>query len=277
MQKVSFKNNALESQFSQDGYVLIKDFIDLQKVEKLRKVYFKYHIERREDLMWNTLYHIPVEESKKVSSYILKLLNDELQSLFEEFRAPLATIMSKCAMVPKGLDTPHRDYSVADEDEVEYRNIWIPLVDIAFHNGPMMVIPGSHKYPHATLPVMGKCSYRDYHEELKDRFTEPIFMNSGDLLVYADRTIHAGLPNYSAHERPVVHFGILPKSAKLYYFSSNRSEEGKVDKFEIPDDWYLKARDFNNPPLENAKFIGTYDDDRSKIEKFLNNLNLVNV
>jgi ectoine hydroxylase-related dioxygenase (phytanoyl-CoA dioxygenase family) len=253
MKKVNFKNNDLEASFSKNGYALIKGFLSLKTVEEIRKIYYKYHVEKVDGLMWNSLYHVSVPESKSISERLLELIKPELDKLFISYNAPMATLMSKCALMPEGLDTPHRDYSVLNEDEFEYRQIWIPIVDINENNGPMLVVPGSHQYSHEILPMMAKCKYRQKVEELSKDYSEPIFMEAGDLLVYADRTIHAGLPNKTVHERPVVHFGIIPPEAPLYFYKNNK--EGKIEKYSIPNEWYLNVRQFDYLPNEGEKLV----------------------
>lgn len=260
MKGVKFLEGSIEREFNEEGYTLIENFLDLYEVEELRKIYYKYHIERVEGLMWNSLYYVSVEDSIRISNQVLEIVQPKLDKIFEAYNAPLATIMSKTGLKPEGLDTPHRDYSVLDEEKFEYRQIWIPIVDITEQNGPMFVIPKSHKLPHRILPMMGTCVYREKESELKRKYTDPILMKSGDLLVYADRTIHAGYPNYTTHERPVVHFGLVPPEATVRYYERDRENANTINVFEVENDWYLKVRDFTNAPKEGRKFLYSFSE-----------------
>jgi ectoine hydroxylase-related dioxygenase (phytanoyl-CoA dioxygenase family) len=247
MERPEFTNPTYEKQFLTEGYLLFRNFISEEDVNQLVQLYKSHHKEKIDDLMWNSLYHISVSDSKQISKKILEILDPYLKTTFKNFRVPVATLMSKCGEKPDGFDTPHRDYSVLDESNNEYRQFWLPIVDINHDNGAMYVVPKSHHLKHRVLPMMDKCIYRSSTEILQYA-TKPIYMNAGDLLVYADKMIHGGHPNVTDEERPVVHFGLIPENAEIFLYKRDENNAKSIVKYRVSDEFYLEVRDFKNAP-----------------------------
>ena len=256
MERPVFKSEKIESNHSKLGYTLIKNFISSDDVEFLLNLYKQFHIHKVDGYMWNSLYHVSDKESVYISNKIHQILDKKISNLFDNAEWSISTIMSKCPGYPLAFDTPHRDYSVFKEDLFEYRQVWIPLIDITPTNGAMYVVPKSHKLAHKELPMMQKCFYRNYVDELVPFATSPMLMKAGDLLVYNDRTIHGGYPNGTNEERPVIHFGVYPKGAKPQLV---RSEGTKVAFYDVPEDFYFKTKDFSVLP-SNTKLNTVIND-----------------
>lgn len=277
MKAAEFKDTTKEAMFNQQGFLLLKGFLKPSEIKILHDLYLQFDTDHEPMIMWNSLYHTSRQNSRFISEEILKIFRPKIKETFNEAKSILGTVMSKRPNQPTAFDTPHRDYSVLDEDQFQYRQLWVPLVDIAKENGAMYVIPGSHKLNHNILPVVNKCPYRE-HMDFIIKHAQPVFMEAGDLLVYADKTLHGGFVNESGKERPVVHFAIFPPEAKLKYYRKP-SDTDVIEEYDVPDDFYMdtviEIKDLNNLPTVNYKMgrqikLMPFDIDYKKIAQFSN-------
>ncbi len=237
LQRAEFKDKAIERQMIQDGFVYIPNFLHESKVRQLKALYETLHTQvDREKGMWNSMYDVGKAKAIEVSGLIKALVTPELEDMFECYSAPVASFMSKNPGC-NGVCELHRDFSVLDENNFEYRNVWIPLIDINQHNGALYALKGSHSVFNYPLPMFQKWPYIHMQQALfeqADFFT----VKAGDLVVYADRTLHGSMLNNSAESRPVVHLGLLhPNSDIVYYHISNNNV---VKVFEVPFEFYFE-------------------------------------
>jgi phytanoyl-CoA hydroxylase len=106
--------------------------------------------------------------------------------------------------------------------------VWIALDDVTENNGPLHYYPGSHQLPYylnsdydneGSALLLGKHSYADYEEMIKNKITEKgiakqIFTaQKGDLLVWHANLFHGGEPHTDK--------SLTRKSVVFHYFNKN--------------------------------------------------------
>jgi hypothetical protein len=96
------------------------------------------------------------------------------------------------------LQHPHRDHGhlyadlPADPPSPAHAiNVAIPLIDVPIETGPTGIWLGSHKWPESYIPP-------------PEAMTTIAFQR-GDCILVDYRTLHTGLPNRSAHIRPIIY------------------------------------------------------------------------
>jgi hypothetical protein len=142
----------------------------------------------------------------------------------------------------------HRDYTTQDESRFQYRNIWVPLVDTTPENGALYALKYSHRLFDYPLPMFCKWPYIQ-HQELLFKHCEVIDAKAGDLVVYADRTLHGSFINQTSMPRPVVHFGLLhPEAGLCYCYLDEKTNE--VTEYEVPISFYFE----NNYGNQDGRF-----------------------
>jgi hypothetical protein len=93
-----------------------------------------------------------------------------------------------------------------------------------------------------------KWSYAE-HEDVLYQHCDFINAKAGDLVVYADRTLHGSYINRTTEPRPVIHFGLLHKEAELcYYYLDDMTNE--VTVYNVPFSFFME-KNFGN---QNGKF-----------------------
>ncbi len=269
-----FNDASLEEQMNQNGFIRIPDFLSYEQVSCLKDLYSQYHtsIDLQKG-MWNSMYDVGAETASIISSKILETVIPELEKTFSSFIAPVASFMSKNPG-NHGVCEFHRDFSILDESAFEYRNVWIPLIDIEQQNGALYALKGSHKAFNYPLPMFEKWPYTNTQEKLFD-FATIFSVKAGDLVVYTDRTLHGSMLNLSEKTRPVVHLGLLHPQAKIQYYHLSNNV---VKVFDVPFEFYFENnfRDLEGEyPLVN-KFDYSPPIISEKELIYLNDVNLEN-
>lgn len=225
----------MEAEMQESGYVYLPGFLQPAVVSELRSLYELHHttIEPGKG-MWNSLYDTNKKTASEISDRILQLVIPALNKWFNEFKAPVASFMSKNPG-EHGICDFHRDFSIADETSYEYRNVWIPLVDIESDNGALYALKGSHKRFNYPLPMFQQWPYIAMQNELFSK-ANVFTAKAGDLVVYADRTLHGSFLNKSANSRPVVHLGLLHPETQIAYY---HLDGARVKVFEVPFEFYF--------------------------------------
>lgn len=231
----AFKDVNLEAEMQSNGYVYLPGFLDANVVTELYNLYRLHHTNIQPGKgMWNSLYDTSGHTANDISACILELVMPALSKWFQQFKAPVASFMSKNPG-EFGICDFHRDFSIADETAFEYRNVWIPLVDIERHNGALYALRGSHRKFNYPLPMFQEWPYISQHDELF-RKAEVFSVKAGDLVVYADRTLHGSFLNKSQKSRPVVHLGLLHPETQIAYYHLDGNE---VKVFDVPFEFYF--------------------------------------
>ena len=257
MKASTFKNSALEQQMEDNGYAIVPNFLNAEEVAFLKSYYESLHTKHDPNMnMWNSLWDVPPERRTEVSETILKVVQPHMKATFDNWKSPVGTFMSKC-MGSQSNCTAHRDYSILEEDKYQYRNLWIPLVDINEQNGALYVFKGSHKVFTNILPMFNPWPYQKFVPQMM-KYATVVYPKAGDLVVYRDKCLHGSFTNRSDNYRPVVHYGSLPSEAKLCYFYRDRENlDSPVEVYSVPEDFYFN-HDFMKKP-ENQPLVKTFD------------------
>ncbi len=238
MKSAEFKDQQLEDEFNNSGVVNIPAFLDKHEVGMLRNLFAScYNYAGEEQGMWNSLYNISPDSSSEVSSKILETLKSKLDATFKNYKTPVASFMAKNPNM-NGVTELHRDFSIQDESVFQYRNIWIPLVDTTRENGALYALKYSHNLFNYPLPMFCKWPYLEHKEMLFSK-CDIIESKAGDLVVYADRTLHGSFINKTKEVRPVVHFGLLHPDAALCYYYLNE-ETKHVSMYDVPFSFFFQ-------------------------------------
>lgn len=242
MKLAQLKDPIAEKTLTQNGFILFRNFLSAEEVATLYSLYKSLHHRADADKgMWNSLNDVSPEEGLQVSEKILQTLQAKLNGLFVSYYAPIATFMSKNCN-PNSTCDLHRDFSILNEQEFQYRNIWIPLVSTTKNNGALYVLRGSNRVFDYELPLFCPWPYRNMQNELFP-LVETIDAEAGDLVIYLDKTLHGSHINFSNDSRPVVHFGALHPDVELQFYCLDENKED-VKVYAVPFRFYFD-KDFS--------------------------------
>jgi hypothetical protein len=133
------KDQNLEREITDMGYVVIPGFLSGGEVDTLLALH-RVHYTEPGQRCWNSHIDLSIEAGLEISNQIRALFEPGLERIFSDWRFPYAQFISK---IP-GLEHRcllHRDDSIFDETEVEYRQLWLPLVDLMQETVPCLWCP----------------------------------------------------------------------------------------------------------------------------------------
>jgi hypothetical protein len=241
------KNEENEAFLNKYGFCYIRDFISKSNVKQMFSLFKKIHtcIDNSKN-QWNSLYDLDNTESNSISKAIRDIIYPSFENIFSDFEIPIATYMSKNPIAGSTCEL-HRDFSIYDENKVQFRNFWIPLIDINEKNGALYVVPGSHKIFTDIRPMFTDWQYEHFRDNMM-HLKKTIYASAGDLILYTDRTLHGSHENKTSEPRPVVHGGVLPINSPLCYYHYS---EPYLKKHRVNIDFYLKREFLDLEKLNN--------------------------
>ena len=238
MKAAKFKDPEIQKKYEDYGYAHLKGVLEPSDIEELKYLFDMHYNYQGEDAsLWNSLCDIPHDNSAKLSNLILRIVKPKLEKHLKDYVCPAATFLVKNPN-PKSTVTLHRDFSVQDEPDFSYQNIWLPVVDTTPENGQLYVLKRSHKFFDYPLPHNTVWPYLE-HEDLFGDYCDVIDAKAGDLIVYGDKVLHGSSDNLTDKPRPVVHFGLLHPEAKLYYHYLN-DKTNEVTVYEVPYSFFFE-------------------------------------
>lgn len=107
------------------------------------------------------------------------------------------------AIYPYHQDSTHRRYGTNEWSDINgkgsFMQVFIAIDECTLENGPISVIPYSHRNGHLNLP------YKETEQTLSNKFciedAIQVLMNPGDVLFFGPFLIHGSHPNLSLHPR----------------------------------------------------------------------------
>jgi len=241
-----FKDTALQTQFDRDGYVVM-DFITREQADKISKKFHDLHPDLPKGF-YSAAYNPDEQFKEEIFAYTEKIFQSVLDKNFENFKKLGSTFLCK-SPGEEGRKGVHQDWTVVDESKFYSCTIWVPLVDTNEENGTIRVIPGSHlffdHYRSNNIPI----TYKDSIDLLWNNM-DSISMKAGQAFILNHAVIHGSSPNTTNKERLVVAYGIAPKEAKLLFYYKNPGDNtDKIEKFEMPDDFFQRYYNAPERPL----------------------------
>ncbi len=215
LNKKKFKNdlNINARHFIENGYVILKNIVDDAQIKKTiiefnsilkskkyktNPKYFHYNKNPRIIEGWK------ISNTIKSNSLNKKILMF-LKKMYESKPIAVSTINFK-----KGTEQPlHSDYMhFASKPDLYLAGCWIALENINENNGPLIVIPQSHKLKKINLDTLDleipstskeiKKNYTIYENyvkkiiKVKNLKKKKILMNKGDAIIWAANLLHGG-------------------------------------------------------------------------------------
>jgi beta-hydroxylase len=133
----------------------------------------------------------------------------------------------------------HRDTTYVDEERFRSVSLWIALddADPDLDNGPLLVLPGSHRAEEyrGTNVVP---SHRARDDELLAAMI-PVAVRAGDAVVMDNRLLHASGPNRSDRPRVAVAGAVIPAEAELLHAVA--VGEGLVGLVRVDDGFFART------------------------------------
>lgn len=239
-----FKDDELERQLCEEGYVMIP-FFDEEEVATLLEY---FHNQNKEDpeRIFAISHSKDVDLKTEVNKWVAKMYEKHVEELFVDAIILGGTFVAKPAN-GKGHISPHRDWNLVDESRFRSCNIWVPLIDTNAENGAIYILPKSHLIDPT---YRGPNIYNQLLdiEEYMWEVLEMRPMKAGTAFIYDHRFIHGSKDNMTSEVRPASACAITNKNAEYrFYHSHSPNGELKVEEFDSYPDYLLREDRFDYP------------------------------
>lgn len=241
MKKV-FKDERLQKQIEKDGYVVVPFYTE-EEVKRLHNIFYSLHEDNEIKGFFSTTFSLNKNYREGANEAILEIGKPPIDNLFTDYKIWSGSFLVKANDENSALSV-HQDMTLMDESKFTGLNIWCPLIDLNENNGPLMVLPGSHRITPtlrgSTIPGI----YENTHELILEMM-QTLYVKKGQAVIFDQSIIHASPPNRSNELRIVTNTFITHKDAKIMtcYFDQQRNE---IEIFEQKDDFMTNYINFGH-------------------------------
>ena len=217
---------------ARDGYVIV-DLLDPEQVAALAHHYRQTHPEPVKGFYASTFAGDKAYR-EGVDRRISEVCGARIDALTQDTKLIFGSYIVKGSDEASQMNI-HQDMTLVDENEFSGINIWCPLVDLTADNGPLFVLPGSHRLLRtlrgATIPAI----YDSVRDELM-KILQPVHLRAGQAIIFDQSIIHFSPPNRSGADRVVINIFILHRGARMQICYHDRSQPSKtVEVFEVDE------------------------------------------
>jgi hypothetical protein len=234
-----FRDPAAGALFDRRGYV-VTDLLGSTEVAALRELFREAYPETHKGFISTTFARKGTLKTR-VMEGIRAITLPRIAERMQGYRVFGTGFFSKWG--PDSAVPPHQDWSFVDERRYATALLWIPLCDVSGANGPLCVVPGSHRglpmLRSSTLPVV----FQGHEEALLARGI-PLQLQAGMAVVYSPATIHFSPPNLTPEVRAVASVALVSEGAPLVVAHRDPATPGVVDLIEVKDDFMGGFDDF---------------------------------
>lgn len=232
----TFLDPQLEAQLRRDGYAVVRIFDDAA-VAEARRIYAETAPATGEGFQ-NDFDRLSPADRAQLSARVQGLW-DRLEQVFVDHHAFLINYLVKWPG-PASEVEPHQDWTYVDEARFSSLAVLIALEDISpeLDNGPLAVIPGSHRIAMEHRGTRTEPWYASIREDLVDQMVT-VSLSAGEAAVLDNRVIHGSPPNRSTQPRHVLASAVAPRAAQLIHATA--ASDAHVTIHEIDDDFFRRT------------------------------------
>lgn len=234
-----FRDRTLNDTLFREGYVTLP-FLNLEEVEELKKLFWKYHSEEEVRGMHVSAHSKDSEMVHAISDGIQSAFSRAIDQHIESGMTLGGTFITKMKMQTEALE-PHQDWTIVDESRFRSFTIWVPLEDTNDENGCMYVLPRSHEYlrgyRHLTIPSVFGPIYQTVWQHMT-----PVHLKAGEAIIFDHALGHASKPNLTDKIRIAATHSLISENAEMRFYWNNN---GVVEE-------YLGENGFYNSDLAKS-------------------------
>jgi hypothetical protein len=131
----------------------------------------------------------------------------------------------------------HRDWMYVDEvGEARTYVVWIPLVDVTSANGPLQVLPRSHRIDRSLRGSHLNAPWVADDDLVRHRLVS-VTARVGEAVVFDNALVHCSPVNAEARPRLVAAVALRPPGAPLVHHRGN--EDGSASRWEVDEAFFV--------------------------------------
>ncbi len=200
-----------QERFARDGYVTLP-LLGAQALGDLRTLYARLHPDALPEFFPSTFSTDPAYRAL-VDREVRAVCAQAVRGILQDVTLRYGSFIVK-SPGPRGVVNVHQDMTLVDESRFCGINIWCPLAATTPENGPLHVIPGSHRwvptYRGASIPGI----YDDVRPQAEARM-QPLPLAAGEAVVFDQSILHFSPANRTAAPRVVINVFLTHREAEL--------------------------------------------------------------
>jgi hypothetical protein len=243
MERLIFKDPALNKRFTQEGYVILQ-LLTPSEVGNLL-AYF-HELSEPDRNVFTTFVTDNLSAKRDVDFHLKSLLTPHFERLFVDYEPFWGNFFIKPI---NGSSMPlHADLQYVDEPKNISFNIWCPLQNTNDVNGSLGIVPYSHLKLNQIRGTNITKAYRYNALTIQQKFGEVLSLIAGEAIIYDHRLLHYSVSNTSTNTRIAITMVGTPKGVqKLHYYALDE-DTTRVEKFYITSADDLMQAGFQNRP-----------------------------
>lgn len=205
-----------QAEFERVGYLTLTT-LDGAVVDRLRAIYDELFPEALSGFI--PTYAVATPDVKaKANELVQAVLVPELEPLFDRHKPFNSSFLMKYPGDDSALPL-HQDTCYVDERVFRSAVAWVALddADDDLDNGPLQVIPGSHRFDRLPRGTQTWWPYDEVTGFAQEHCVVSLPVRRGDVLVMDNALIHCSFPNRSDAPRLAVAISMAPREAGLIH------------------------------------------------------------
>lgn len=242
--KAVFKDNLLNTSFNNEGYLLLKNIIDIDFASSYQ--FFNNMESNVEGKFYASLWSKDKHYRMQVDAAIKERLLPIAKNYLNHYEPLFADLLVKKPSLTHKFDW-HQDWTFVDENHYSSIFIWCPLQDVTARNGCIKILPKSHMYFKKTRGSNIPPQYS--HDEISSiaaKYAITLPMKKGDIIIFDQAVFHASPPNRSLQNRLAIGLLCLPKNIDIFHYHFNILNK-QIEQYKIDFDFmmrYSESQDF---------------------------------
>jgi ectoine hydroxylase-related dioxygenase (phytanoyl-CoA dioxygenase family) len=236
LEKKSFNSDELQSDFYENGYVILPEKIDKKSLELLTQCCIE-NIDFYASSYYISTIEIQNIEHRKIANKVFweatnKIAEKYLHNYKQYYGGYGVKFSKETTLLNAHQDTTMVPYG----SNRTGLTLWTPLMDVDEENGCVQIIPKSHRYNR--LPRATGCdfAYKDYNKEIIEQML-PIKLKRGEVLIMDQSLIHYSGSNKSEYIRVAAMGMLKPTEVNIVCYHPIHNCE-KLEVYKVPDDFY---------------------------------------
>ncbi|HLP19107.1 MAG TPA: phytanoyl-CoA dioxygenase family protein [Chitinophagales bacterium] len=244
MSKRIFKDEAMQARFDKQGFLIVP-LLDAEDVKYLSDFFDALHPDLPTEGFVSGSYSPDLDYKKKASDEIVKVFSKHYERLFVDYQPFGAAFLFKMPSQNSDLAI-HQDWTIVDEENYVALNCWVPLTDVNEKNGALQIVPGSHYNALKTLRAPTLPFFFSGNDDLVEQESIPMCVKAGEAVILNQSVIHYSAANTSDKIRKAITAGVKSKGSPMQFNYYNEDKPGKVEVFEMPEEFLISFKDFAN-------------------------------
>jgi ectoine hydroxylase-related dioxygenase (phytanoyl-CoA dioxygenase family) len=240
-----FKNPDDRDFISENGYVVIRNVVDMDSIDVILESYKKLSAHENfyevDGFITSANYGFDIQ--KHIHQDLRKVNQDILDKIFftDKIYHDLLNVLVIKFNKDKKEFYAHQDIPLVDELQASTVFAWIPTTEINDKNGALLVLPKSHKwFRWQRTHDQSESPLKNLRDEIL-KFMIPIHLNKGDLVLFDNSLVHASLPNFTNDTRIAMNTGIASKNFPLIHYQRINNNNKYIEKYTVDESFWLEG------------------------------------